>query len=109
MAATLARLKDLHEKVGDVGVDKLFRAAKKDGLRVTRDLVKDYLSTDAPAQIFRKLPESKGQIGAEAHGFRLQADVIDYKTRKATWQGTEYSVALVIMDVTSRRVWALPA
>ena len=109
MAATLARLKDLHEKVGDVDVDKLLRAAKKDGLKVTRDLVKDYLSTDAPAQIFRKLPESKGKTGAEAQGFRLQADLIDYKTRKATWNGTKYSVVLVIMDVASRRVWALPA
>ena len=108
MAATLARLKDLREKVGDVGVDKLFRAAKKDGLKVTRDLVRDYLSTDAPAQIFRKLPESKGKTGAEAQGFRLQADLIDYKTRKATWNGTEYSVVLVVMDVASRRVWALP-
>ena len=59
MAAVVARLKELHEKVGDVGVDKLLRAAKKDGLKVTREIVKDYLSTDAPAQIFRKLPESK--------------------------------------------------
>ena len=70
MAAVVARLKELHEKVGDVGVDKLLRAAKKDGLKVTREIVKDYLSTDAPAQIFRKLPESKGKTGAEAQGFR---------------------------------------
>ena len=108
MAATIARLKQLQEKVGDVGVDKLFRAAKKDGLKVTRDLVKDYLSTDAPAQIFRKLPESKGKTGAEAQGFRLQADLIDYKSKKATWNGTEYSVVLLIMDVASRRLWGLP-
>ena len=69
MAATIARLKQLQEKVGNVGVDKLFRAAKKDGLTVTRDLVKDYLSTDAPSQIFKKLPDSQGKTGAEAQGF----------------------------------------
>ena len=108
MAATLARLKELREKVGNTGVDKLYRAAKKEGLKVTRDLVKDYLSTDAPAQIFRKLPESKGQTGAEAQGFRLQADLIDYSRRKATWEGVSYSYVLILMDVGSRRVWALP-
>ena len=108
MAATLARLKELREKVGNTGVDKLFRAAKKEGLPVTRDLVKDYLSTDAPAQIFRKLPESQGKTGAEAQGFRLQADLIDYSRRKATWEGVSYSYVLVIIDVASRRVWALP-
>ena len=108
MAATLARLQELQEKVGNTGVDKLFRAAKKDGLKVTRDIVRDYLSTDAPAQIFRKLPESKGQAGAEAQGFRLQADLIDYSRRKATWNSVSYSFVLILMDVASRRVWALP-
>ena len=108
MAATVARLKELHKKVGDVGVDKLFRAAKKDGLAVTRDLVKDFLSTDAPSQVFKKLPESQGKTGAEAQGFRLQADLIDYSRRKATWEGVSYSYVLVIIDVASRRVWALP-
>lgn len=108
MAATIARLKQLQEKVGNVGVDKLFRAAKKDGLKVTRDLVKDYLSTDAPSQVFKKLPDSQGKTGAEAQGFRLQADLIDYSRRKATWEGVSYSYVLVIIDVASRRVWALP-
>ena len=109
MAATLARLKELHKKVGDVGVDKLWRAAKKDGLAgVNRETVRDYLSTDAPAQIFRKLPESKGKTGAEAQGFRLMADLIDYSRRKAKWNGAEWGYVLVLMDVASRRVWAVP-
>jgi hypothetical protein len=108
MAATLARLKELHAKVGDVGVDKLLRAAKKENLAVDRQLVKDFLSTGAPAQIFRPLPESKGKTGAEAQGFRLMADLIDYSRRKAKWNGAEWGYILVVMDVASRRVWAVP-
>lgn len=104
MAATLARIKELQAKVGDTGVDKLFGAAKKEGLKVTRDPVKDFLSADAPAQIFKQMAESKGQTGAEAQGFRLQADLINFKTKKSKWEGTEYSVILVIMDVASGRV-----
>ena len=108
MAATPARLKELREKVGDTGVDKLLRAAKKEGLAVNRQVVKQFLETGAPAQIFRPLPESKGKTGAEAQGFRLQMDLIDYSRRKATWEGVSYSYVLVIIDVASRRVWALP-
>ena len=108
MAATVARLKELQKKIGDTGVDKLLRAAKKEGLAVNRQLVKDFLSTDAPTQVFKPLPESKGKTGAEAQGFRLQADLIDYSRRKATWNGVSYSYVLVIIDVASRRVWALP-
>ena len=108
MAAVVARLKALHEKVGDVGVAKLLHAAKKEGLAVNKQIVQDYLSTDAPAQIFKPLPHSQGKTGAEAQGWRVQADLIDYKTRKARWQGNEYSVVLCIIDVMSRRLWAAP-
>jgi len=109
MTATAVRLKALHAKLGNVGVEKLLHAARKDGLAVTRDAVKDYLSADSSAQLFRPLPASKGKTGSEAQGFRVQMDLIDFKGVKATWQGVEWSVVLVIIDVLSRRVWAAPA
>jgi len=110
MAATVARLKTLHAKLGNVGVDKLMHAARKEGLAgVNRDTVKDYLSTDSSAQLLRPLPESKGRTGSEAQGFRVQMDLIDFKGNQATWQGAEWSVILVVIDVMSRRVWAAPA
>jgi len=110
MAATVERLKALHAKLGNVGVDKLLHAARKDGLAgVNRDTVRDYLSTDSSAQLFRPLPASKGRTGSEAQGFRVQMDLIDFKGNEATWQGADWSVILVIIDVLSRRVWAAPA
>ncbi len=108
MAAVLARLKELHEKVGNVGVDKLLAAAKKEGLAVNKRLVQTYQSTDASAQIFRPLPQSKGKTGSEEQGMRLQFDLIDQKARKVTYGGVEWSVILIIQDVFSRRVWGAP-
>jgi len=110
MAATVARLKTLHAKLGNVGVDKLLHGARREGIPgVNRRTVQDYLSTDASAQLFRPLPESKGKTGSEAQGFRVQMDLVDFKSNKATWQGVQWSVILVIIDVMSRRVWAAPA
>ena len=44
MAGTIRRLRELREKIGDTGVDKLFRAAKKEDLPgLSRQLVKDFL------------------------------------------------------------------
>ena len=109
MAATLARLKKLQEKIGEsAGVEKLLRAARKEGLPVTREIVKDYLSEDAPKQVFRPPPESAGKTMAEAQGWRLQADMVDMKTKKTKWNGVEYSAILVVVDVASRRAWAHP-
>ena len=105
MAATVAALKALHAKLGNVGVDKLLHGARREGIPgVNRRTIRDFLSTDAPAQLFRPLPESKGKTGSEAQAFRVQMDLIDFKSNKATWQGVEWSIVLVIIDVLSRRV-----
>ena len=74
---------------------------------MNRQLVHEYLSTDAPAQILRPRPESNSQSGSAAQGSRLQADIIDYSCRKATWNGMSLSYMLVIFDVASMRVCAL--
>ena len=108
MAAVIRRLTELREKIGDTGIDKLLAAARRDGLAVDRRMIRDFLSTGAPAQIHRPLPESKGKTGSEAQGFRVQADLIDFKRNPATFQGKTWTVILVIIDVQGRRVWAKP-
>ena len=57
MAGTIRRLKELREKIGDTGVDKLFRAAKKEDLPgLSRQLVKDFLATDASRADLQEAP-----------------------------------------------------
>ena len=80
MAARLQEIKrkltDLKKDLGSgVGVQGLLFAAKEANVAgVTRDIVKNFLSTDSAAQIFKPPPQSKGATVSEAPGFRIQAE-----------------------------------
>ena len=105
------QLKEIQNRIGNVGVDKLFAAAKKKGIPgVTRYTVRLFLATDSSKQLFKPLPESKGKTGAEDQQFRVQMDLIDmkYSPSKINARGPSYKNALILVDVMSRRVWGLP-
>ena len=60
----MEQLRTLAKRLGNPGQDKLYLAARKRGIAVTRNQIKQYLEKPE-RQIFRPLPQSKGQTGAE--------------------------------------------
>jgi len=75
MPTIIQQLKELQERIGNVGVEKLYAAARRKGVPgITREAVRLFLSTDASKQLFKPLPESKGKTGAEDQQFRVQMD-----------------------------------
>ena len=111
MPTIIQQLKELQERIGNVGVDKLYAAARRKGIAgVTRETVRLFLSTDAPKQLFKPLPESKGKTGAEDQQFRVQMDLIDMKhsPSKISARGPSYKNAIVLIDVMSRFTWGAP-
>ena len=111
MPTVTEQLNEIQERIGNVGVDKLYAAARKKNVPgVTRETVRLYLATNASKQLFRPLPESKGKSGAEDQQFRVQMDLIDmkYSPSKISTRGPSYKNALILIDVMSRRVWGLP-
>ena len=111
MSVITQQLKEIQLKVGTVGVDKLYLEAKKQKVPgVTKEAVKLFLATDESKQLFRPLPQSKGQSGAEAEGFRVQMDLIDmkYSPSRFRGKGPQFKYVLVIIDVMSRFVWTGP-
>ncbi len=111
MPTTSQQLKELQERIGNVGVDKLYAAARRKRIPgVTRETVRLFLATDAPKQLFKPLPESKGKTGAEAQQFRIQMDLIDmkYSPSKVSARGPSYKNAIVLIDVMSRFAWGAP-
>ena len=110
MAARLQEIKrkltDLKKDLGaGIGVQGLLFAAKEANVAgVNREIVKNFLSTDSAAQIFKPPPQSKGATVSEGPGFRIQADLIDYKTKKSGG----FSVVLLIVDVFTRKIFAEP-
>lgn len=67
----LEKLKELSESLGNPGIDKLFRAAKRAKINVTKDQVRKFLGTKGEKQIFKPLPLIKGRTAAEAPGARM--------------------------------------
>ena len=111
MATVTQQLKEIQDRIGNVGVDKLFAAARRKRIPgVTRETVRLFLATDSSKQIFRPLPESKGKTGAEDQQFRVQMDLIDmkYSPSKISARGPSYKNALVLIDVMSRFAWGAP-
>ena len=105
------RLKTIQLKIGNVGIDKLYAEAKKQKVPgISREAVKLFLSTDESKQLFKPLPESKGQTGTEAEQFRVQMDLIDlkYSPSRFRGKGPRFKYILIVIDVMSRFVWSAP-
>ena len=100
----MEQLAELAKELGTPGQAKLYRAAKKKGIPVSKIEVRSFLAKKGEKQIFRPLPESKGKTGVEDLGFRAQMDIIDLKYSKS--QGNKN--ILVVIDVFTRKVWAKP-
>ena len=97
-------LRDLAKELGTPGFQKLYKAARKRNIDVSKTEVKSFLAKQGQKQIFRPLPQSKGKTASEEPFYRVQMDLIDLKYSKS--QGN--SVILVLIDVFSRKVWAKP-
>jgi hypothetical protein len=54
----MEQLTDLAKELGTPGFDKLYRAAKKKGIEVSKLEVRRFLAKKGSKQIFRALPES---------------------------------------------------
>ncbi len=100
----MEQLANLAKELGTPGLSKLYAAAKKRGIEVSKLEVRSFLAKKGQKQIFRPLPESKGKTGTEGPGFRAQMDLVDLKYSSS--QGNKN--ILVLIDVFSRRVWAKP-
>jgi transposase InsO family protein len=104
----MEQLRELAKKLGNPGADKLFTAARKRGIAVTRNQIKQLLETKGAKQLFRPLPESKGKTGAEAPFTRMMMDLIEFRTAPSKVGRETYRYILVLIDVFSREVWAAP-
>ncbi len=72
------QLAALAKELGTPGQKKLYQAAKKRGIAVSRQEVARFLATKGQKQLFRPLPESKGKAASEDVDFRWQMDTIQY-------------------------------
>ena len=100
----MERLRELAKRLGNPGEAKLYIAAKKRGIPVTRNQFKQYLAQRPERQIFRPLPRSLGTTGASSLDEKWQMDLIEFRTNPS--KGFKY--ILVLIEIFSRQIWAEP-
>ena len=100
----MERLRELARKLGNPGEAKLYTAARKRGIPVTRSQIKQYLAQRPERQIFRPLRRSSGATGSEGLDVQFQMDLIEFRTNPS--KGFKY--ILVLIKVFSRQVWCEP-
>ena len=104
----MERLRELAKKLGNPGADKLYVAARKRGIPATRNQIKQLLVEKPERQIFRPLPQSKGQTGAEGLDVRWQMDLIQFSTAPSKVGRETFRYIIVLVEVFSRQAWAEP-
>ena len=97
----MERLAALSKELGTPGVEKLWKATRSRNIPVTRQQIKEFLSTKGETQVFRPFPASQGKSSSEGPFARMQMDLIDMKNSPSRG----FSVILVLVDVFTRQAW----
>ena len=104
---TDAQLRKIWLETGRAGVSKLLAAAQREGLGAKRAGVDAFIKKQETRQVFAPAPRSDGKVTSNSLVGHWQIDLIDFKQLDATKNDGPKNV-LVITDVFSRFVWAVP-
>ena len=100
----MEQLKEVARELGNPGLEKLWKAVKKQGIEVSKEQLRSYLAKQGQKQLFLPPPSSKGKTAAEGAGTRAQCDLIDLKYSSSLG----HKNILVVIDVFSRKAYARP-
>ena len=101
----MEQLRALNEELGQPGVAKLLTAAKKRGIKASREEARE-VQGDVK-QLFAKAPDQKGAIATNDNGSVWQADLADL-TQYSKKNNKDHSYFLLVVDVFSREVKTEP-
>ena len=103
-------LKQLAKELGYPGAEKLWRAAERRNLPLTRAQVLAFVRAQGQRQVFAPRPKYEGKIAATRINDRWAADLIDYTARPSHNEDSSkepYQYVLIVQDVFSRKLWAV--
>jgi len=102
-----AQLRTVWVEAGRPGAAKLYDAARRKGLDVSRAAAAAFVKGQETRQVFAPGPRSEGKVTATGVDDRWQLDLIDWKQMDpAKNQG--FRNVLIAVDVFSRFAWAVP-
>ena len=96
--ADLAALSSLSERLGAPGEARLFTAARRQGINVSRRDVRGFVATQGQRQLFRPLQKPEGKSATDGPDDRYQMDLGQLNDK----------LFLLVVSVFSRKAWAKP-
>ena len=96
--AELAALNRLSDRLGAPGEARLFTAARREGINVTRSDVRGFVATQGQRQLFRPLQKPEGKSASYGQDDRYQMDLGQLNDKQF----------LLVVSVFSRKAWAKP-
>lgn len=97
-------MEDIYRKYNYPSASKLYKLAKREGLKTTHKEVNEFLSKQQVSQVFRKDPPKRGFIVAFNPEERVQMDLVDMT--KFSYKNKGYSWIFLIVDIFTRKVIA---
>ena len=104
----MEELRALSNELGHPSADKLYQAAQRRNLPVTRKAVTTFVQAQSVRQVFKKRPEYDGKISAVKINDRWAADLIDYTSKPSLSKESEdpYQFILIVQDIFSQNLRA---
>ena len=103
----MEQLRELSNQLGHPSADKLWQAAQRQNLPVTRKNVFNFVQAHAARQVFKKRANYEGKITATEINGRWAADLIDYTAKPSPGKDGEdpYQYILIVQDIFSRKIY----
>ena len=99
----MSALENLNKELSYPSQQALYLAARKKGLKVTREEVRRLVGSNEARQEISAAQPSKGKIAADTSGWRWQADLAEFHPRDSGLKKLVY--ALVVTNVFDRKTY----
>ena len=96
-------LRELNEELGNPSAAKLYQAALKRKIKISKQQAETVAKEDSVREVFAKPAPQRGAHATNEDGAIVQIDLIDLKE-----QGEKFKFALVVTEVLSRKTYSAP-
>ena len=96
-------LRELNEELGNPSATKLYQAALKKKLKVTRQQAETVAKEDSTREVFAQPQAQRGAHATNEPGAIVQMDIADVKE-----EGGKFKYALIVTELLTRKTYSAP-
>ena len=102
------RVAELYQELSFPSAAKLQSALRKEGISLSLEGLKSLTSESGARQVHQPPPSYGGHIASRAMDDRWAADLMSFESKPARRANVTYTQVLLVQDIFSRFLWAVP-